>query len=327
MSTRRIALPADSISLSAQMADRLLRCGSADAALLYLYLLRHDGFYDPDEAGRVLHWERVRLDGALMLLSELGVKTGEMPVTFTTSVPEKENAPEYSTQDLADALRQPDSDFPDLLEEVQRLFGRTLSNRDTRILLELYDYLGLPAEVLLIIVNWQCQEYADKYGSSRHPPMSFVRTAAYRWKEAGVDTLEAADAYLKKLTYYRSQEGTILAAMDIRGRKAIPTERKFINQWLEWGFSPETVAIAYEKTILATGERKWSYCNSILRRWHQENRHTPEEVRAAETRKARTSASTGPAPAKPVTPAQQEAQARALEENQRQLQRLLDSLD
>lgn len=327
MPSRRIPLPADSISLSAGMADALLQKGSGDAALLYLYLLRHDGFYDPEEAGKRLRWERDRLDGAMLHLKELGIQTGEDQPVFTPSLPTKEDAPDYSREDLAQAISDKNSDFPYLLEDVQRQFGKTFNDRDTRILLELYDYLGLPAEVLVMLVHWQCQEYEEKYGEGRRPPMSYIRTAAYRWKKSGVDTLEAADAYLKKLDYYRSQEGELLAAMDIRGRKAVPSERNYLNQWMDWGFPPETVAMAYEKTVLNTGERKWSYCNAILKRWHQEGRHTPQEVRAAEApRRPSRGSGTGPAPAKPLTAAQQEAQARALEENQRQLQKLLEEV-
>ncbi|MCD7820963.1 MAG: DnaD domain protein, partial [Clostridiales bacterium] len=273
-------------------------------------------------------WARARLDGALPHLNDSGVLTGAEQPPFPAPAPKNADAPEYSREDLAQAISDKNSDFPALLEEVERKYGAKLPDRDTRTLLELFDHLGMPAEVLLLLVNWQCEEYAEKYGEGRHPPMSHVRTAAYRWKKAGIDTLEAADAYSKKLSYYRSQEGTLLAAMDIQGRKALEGERKFLNQWLDWGFPPETVAMAYERTVMNTGERKWSYCNGILKRWHQAGLHTPEEVRLAEAprRSARKGGgkSVGPAPAKPLTAQQQQAQAQALEENQRQLNRLLE---
>ena len=38
-----LALPGEVIALSAQTADTLLRSGSGDGALLYLWLLRHGG--------------------------------------------------------------------------------------------------------------------------------------------------------------------------------------------------------------------------------------------------------------------------------------------
>ncbi|MCD7829237.1 MAG: hypothetical protein LUG58_02265, partial [Clostridiales bacterium] len=75
MPSRHIPLPGDAVALSAATVDKLLRKGSGDAALLYLYLLRHNGFYDPEEAGRALQWDRARLDSALLHLNEIGVQT------------------------------------------------------------------------------------------------------------------------------------------------------------------------------------------------------------------------------------------------------------
>lgn len=131
--------------------------------------------------------------------------------------------------------------------------------------------------MIYLLVMWQIQEYEDRYGLGRKPRV-MIRTAAYRWKESGVDTLEAAEAYLKKLEYYRSQEGELLAAVGITGRKAAAGERKYLAAWTEMGFPPETVALACDRTITNTGAMKWAYCNAILKRWHREGLHTPEEV-------------------------------------------------
>ncbi len=328
MSGRRIQLPNDSISLSAAMTDALLKKGSGDAALLYLYLLRHDGFYDPQEAARLLHWEQLRLDEALSHLNELGLQTGAPQPVFTAPAPTKEEAPDYSVEDLAQAIGDKHSDFPYLLEDVQRQLGKPLTDRDTRMLLEIFDHIQLPAEVIMLLVEWQCREYEEKHGEGRKPPMNAIRSAAYRWKKSGVDTLESADAYLKKLSYYRSKEGELLNAVGIRGRKAVDSERKNIRQWIDWGFPAETVAMAYERTLYNTGKFNWSYCTAILKRWHQAGMHTPQEVRSKDSprRPAKGAASAGPVPAQPLSAAQQEAQAKALEENQRQLKKLLESV-
>jgi len=156
--------------------------------------------------------------------------------------------------------------------------------------------------------------------------MSVIRTAAYRWKESGVDTLEAAEAYLKKLEYYRSQEGALLAAVGITGRKAAPGERKYLTAWAEMGFPAETVAMAYDRTVTNTGTMKWAYCNAILKRWHSEGRHTPEEVTAGEQRPRRNTpqkVSKAPAPAPVQTAAAQEEKERQILENERWMKAFL----
>ena len=45
------------LSLPAEAADRLLGAGNGDAALLYLYLLRRGGVFEPERAARTLRWE------------------------------------------------------------------------------------------------------------------------------------------------------------------------------------------------------------------------------------------------------------------------------
>lgn len=329
MSGRRILMPLDSVSLSAAMVDALLKKGSGDAALLCLYLLRHDGYYESEEAGRILGWDELRLDNALKHLSELGFQTGAPDPILTPELPVRENAPDYTRQDLSEVISDKYSNFSYLLEEVQRSLGKPLNDRETRMLLEIVDHIQLPDEVILMLVQWQCEEYSKKNGEGRRPTMNAILSAAYQWKKSGVDSLEAADAYLKKLSYFRSQEGELLNAVGIQGREAVDSERRFLRQWIEWGFPPESVAMAYEKTLLGAGQFKWSYCSAILRRWHQAGLHSSAEIRAKDqpgTRPGNRKVSSGPAPAPTLTAAQQEAEDRALEENQRELKQLLASM-
>ena len=59
------------------------------------------------------------------------------------------------------------------------------------------------------------------------------------------------------------------------------------------GFPPETVAMAYERTVLYKKDMNWRYLNGILRRWHDSGWHTPQQVqRGEERRPAPTAAQT-----------------------------------
>ena len=326
MASHRITLDTDTISMTAAAADSLISRGQGDPALLYLYLLRHQGYLDPDQSAKELGWSRLQLDSALTHLRELGLAGGVPQPQFNEAVPKREQAPAYSADDLNQELKDQTSAFPDLLSEVEVAMGKRLSPSDTKILLELYDHLALPPEVIYQLVIWQIQEHQDKYGQGRKPRMSVIRTAAYRWKESGVDTLEAAEAYLKKLEYYRSQEGALLAAVGITGRKAAPGERKYLTAWAEMGFPAEMVAMAYDRTVTNTGTMKWAYCNAILKRWHSEGRHTPEDVTAGERHPHRNipqKVSKAPAPAPVQTAAAQEDKERQILENERWMKAFL----
>lgn len=327
MAAHHIALGDDTISMSAAVADKLIARGQGDAALLYLYLLRHQGYLDPEQAEKNLHWSRIQLDSALAHLRELDLAAGGDQPRFTSPTPRADEAPAYSAADVNQELDDPASGFPALLQEVEIAMGKRLSPSDTRILLEIFDHLALPPEVIYLLVMWQIQECEEKFGPGRRPRMSMVRTAAYRWKESGVDTLDAADAYLKKLEYYRSREGELLAAVGIAGRKAATGERKYLNGWAEMGFPPETIALACDRTVTNTGAMKWAYCNAILKRWHGEGNHTLEEVTAAQRKPMQKHGYTGqvskaPAPAS-QTPVSQAEKEQEILENERWMREFL----
>lgn len=282
MAIQRIELNIQTVSMDGATADKLIRLGSGDAALLYLYLLRHQGEYDPAKAGAALHWDRGQLQTAMAQLQEVGLASGYAAPKEELPLPQPEQAPDYTAADIAQELSAEGSQFPFLLQEVEQTAGRRLNNSQTAILLELYDHVGLPVEVLLMLVNWVYGREKAKYGEGAKFRMTQIRTTAYRWKEQGYDTLEAAEEYIKSFERRKSREGAVLAAMGIYGRNPSSTETRYINQWLDWGFPSETVAKAADITVTTIGRLDWRYCNAILRRWHESGCHTLPEVENAQ---------------------------------------------
>lgn len=324
MAVQRIDLNNRAVSMDGATVDRLVRLGSGDAALLYLYLLRQQGEYDPARAGHDLSWTRGQLDTALAQLQELGLAAGAALPQTEDAPPQPEQAPDYTAADIAAELKDPGSQFPILLQEIERMFGKHLTNPQVSVLLELYDHVGLPAEVLLMMVNWLCERSQKKYGVARNPSMTVVKRTGYRWKEQGYDTLEAAEEYIKGVSLRESREGAVLAALGIYGRQPVASERQFIQQWLAWGFPPETIAIAYDITMTSIGKMNWHYCNGILKRWKEKNLHTPDQVRSE--RKAEASSQPGRTPyQKPGQPPKKDQQTMERENRQylQEMQRLL----
>ncbi len=296
MSLQRISLSSGSVSLDNTTVDKLVSQGSGDAALLYLYLLREEGYYDPAQAGKRLNWNAARLLDAFAHLQQLGLVSG-------AAAPEENTLPQgdppaYTADDISAELTAPHSAFPVLLSESERLMGRKLTTPETRTLLELFDHLDMPAEVLLPLLTDLIARTEERLGVGRRPRFSQLKKEAYAWKRQGIDTLEQVDAYLQRQEYFRKGEGQLLAAVGIRDRRAAEGEKGYLHSWLEMGFSAETVALAYERTLFRKGSMNWYYCNSILRRWHQKGIHTVEEIEAAEpTSRSRGRTGTDPVPA------------------------------
>lgn len=86
---------------------------------------------------------------------------------------------------------------------------------------------------------------------------------------------------MEHLKKYAERQGAIppyMRALGLGDRLPVASEEKYLNAWQEMGFPPETVALAYDKTVLKCHELKWPYCNGILKRWHEAGLHTPEEI-------------------------------------------------
>ena len=73
-----------------------------------------------------------------------------------------------------------------------------------------------------------------------------------------------------------------MQALRLGGRAPVDSEQRYILDWIDMGFTPETVALAYDKTVFYKKELNWRYLNGILRRWHQQGWHTAEEVESGE---------------------------------------------
>lgn len=311
-------LPGNILSMASGAADRLIHTGSGDASLLYLYLLKTGGVYSTASAAKALRWEPRRCDDALSLLRSMGLSDAEAAPAHPQPAPEP---PEYTAEDINRELENKDSPFPTLVSEVQRRLGKVLSTADLKCLYSIYDFSGLPPEVILLTVSWCIEEYQRKYGPGRMPRMPQVQREAIRWKERGADTADAAEAYLKRLIMLRERSVHILALLDIRDRPPVTKEKEYIAAWVDMGFPDDVIRMAYERTVMKKQTMSWPYMDSILKSWHQKGLHTAEQIAAGDSRRPKSRPASGAGATAPQ-PAYGEADRRAREDMERLREKL-----
>lgn len=277
-----LRLPGGVLSMTADAADRLVKAGDGDQALLYLHLLRQGGGFSPDTARRALGWTGDRVRTAFDNLVRLGLADQEAEQPAASVPPEPQAPPEYTAGDIAREL-EGSSPFPGLVQEVERRLGKVLSTADLKMLYTLYDYLALPAEVVLLLVNWCIEENQRKYGEGRMPKFSQIRREGFIWRRLGVDTPEAADAHLRQQSQLRGREKELLPLLNIAGRPPVEQERKYLDSWVQMGFDNGAIRLAYERTVFKKQSLSWPYMNSILKSWHQKGLHTAEQVASGDS--------------------------------------------
>lgn len=273
----RYSLNAPLCSLPAGDADKLLAEADGNCALLYLYLLRNGVGRSRREAVRALRISEAEIEKAAARLRALGLlslENGRLP-------PPEDEMPEYMAEDIVRRAGE-DGSFKDMLAETERVMGHSLSGADMKTLFGIYDHLGLPPEVIMLLLNHCVEEYRARYGPGRVPPMRAVEKEAYIWANRELITLSAAEEHLRILNLRRDATARTRLALGIRDRELTATERKYIEEWLEMGFSPESIEMAFDRTVTNTGQLKWNYMNKIIQSWDGKGLHTPEEIESGD---------------------------------------------
>lgn len=318
--TGDFSIPGGVVSMTAEAAEKLVSAGDGDAALLYLCLLRRgDGL---SAARKTLGWTEDRLSAAYEKLAGLKLMRPGISLEPEPQKPEPDEPPEYTAADIIQEMESGSSPFPALVGEVQRRLGKVLSATDLKILYTVYDYLALPAEVILLLVTWCVRRTEEKYGAGRKPTLPQIRAEAFRWKRHGADTPEAAEEHLKRMAVLDKKGGRMLALLGVTGRSPVEGERKYLNAWAEMGFEDEAVRLAYEKTILKKQAMSWPYMNSILKSWHQKGLHTLAQIEAEDSAYRRGAPAAGASPV--AKAASGDADRRAREDMERMRRFLAD---
>ena len=174
--------------------DKLIAAHDGDTALLWLWLCR-SGVYNGDRAAEELCRTLGEMDRAYEKLCRMGL----YPIT-----PDRKEAPSSPAEELPqytvnDVLRRSSEDgaFKAVLQEAERVLGRSLSSPDMKILFGIYDYLALPTEVIFVLLNYCTELYRQKYGPGRLPSMRSIEKEAYSWANNEILTLEQAEEFIE----------------------------------------------------------------------------------------------------------------------------------
>ena len=207
----------ESVTISPSVAKRLVEKGNGDAALLYIALLRRHGAVPPRSLAGELRWEKSRIEAAEAALRELGLLA---PAELPEPADEK---PEYQREDIINHLDKSE-EFRSLTNQVERRLGKKLTTPDIAVILGLHDYVGLPADVIYLLVCHCAERMARRYGEGRRPTLRQIEKEGYAWSRMGIDTQAAASAYLKQ---YAERQGAVPAfkrALNLGDRLPVASE-------------------------------------------------------------------------------------------------------
>ena len=271
------------IVLRAEDVEKLIRSGNGDAALLHLYLARVDRGVRAEELKEALGFSDLRLNRAETVLEEMGLLHDRL----FRPAPEEPERPTYTTDDVSRLLER-EKEFRDLCAEVDKALGRKMGPADQKCLAGLYDALGMPADVIFLLVNHCLERFERDDRRARRLTVYQIEKEGYRWAQQGIFSQEAANRYLQEYNRRYDLALDYMQAMGLGGRAPVGREKTCIESWIAMGFSADAVALAYERTMSQIHQLNFSYLGAILKKWHEAGLHTEEEIRQGDRKPAKT---------------------------------------
>ena len=178
--------------------------------------------------------------------------------------------PNYSLEDIEIHLRDPEVER--LFYAAETLLGKLLTDVERRMYLGFYDDLGLPVDVICVLLEY-CVEKNKKNNN-------YLRTVAYDWAERGISTADEAEEYI---SLFNNEYREILRYFGVSGRDPIEKEIEYMQRWLkEEMWTMPVIKLACEKTVMNKGGANFAYAEGIFRKWKKDGIHTPEQVKALE---------------------------------------------
>lgn len=177
-----------------------------------------------------------------------------------------------------------------LCSEAQMAFGKALGRHDLQKLVSLYLADGWQPDVILLCCADMARQHKRTVGA--------VARELVRWREAGVETGEDAERYLKQEARRTEWCAEVEKLFGTPPGSLTAWERRAVTRWFEdWHY---TAAMIDEALLHAGQHRTVRYVDGILRSWHAQGLTTVQAVRGKGALVGKNITATSRAPAKPM---------------------------
>ena len=148
-------------------------------------------------------------------------------------------------------------EFREVLHVTEQYLGKTLTRTEAQELVYFYDVLRMSADLIEYLI-----EYCVENG---HKSFHYIKKVALSWSDQHVTTVKEAKAVSGK---YNKNSYAVLNAYGIKGRAPAEPEMVYISRWNnEYGFSPELIVEACNRTMNTIHQPSFDYTESILKSW------------------------------------------------------------
>lgn len=274
-------------NVPADLVDKYLKIASEYQLKALLFILRNGGQASSSQIAKALGQTAGDIDDLLELWTEEGIlsadgqavvlKTEMKPIEPKTEkkvVKESLSAPRLTPADIINAQRD-SSDIAFLLTEAQVILGRTISHAEQEMLVNMVNYYGLKAEVIMMILEF----YRSEKERGKSIGISYVNAMAKNWAEEGIDSVADAEAKLQDIARSDRLWNEIIAVTGIRHKRPTAKQREMIKDWFS-DFDITMITLAADIMKENISEPKLAYMNTIIKKWRKSGIISPSQVKA-----------------------------------------------
>lgn len=266
-----------------KIVDEYLKLASEYQLKALLYILRHNGSASTEKIAKALGQTERDTDSLLEFWVEEGIisadgKAARQPVEAKVEnepVIKKQiiSAPSLTPKDIIVLLRE-DKGLQTLVNEAQRVFGRTISTAEQEIIINMVNYYGLEPQIVLMILQY----YKTQKQKGLSVSFAYINAMAKNWSEEGIATIDDAEEKLREIEKSNRLWNEIVAITGIKHKKPTVKQREMILSWFE-DFDIAMITLACDRMKESIPEPKLNYINSILVKWKKAGIKTPEDVK------------------------------------------------
>ncbi len=268
-----------------------LKLASAKAAKVLMWLCAYKELPDdPSAIDRSLSKEDI--EDAVNFWTQLGVlKDDTAPAQTAQAQPaaqKKASPPKFKAimpTEIAERV-QSSRDIRFLFDGTEHCAGRPLNHDEERTLIWIHDHLGIPSEVLLMLVT-SCF-------SSGRGQMSYIESVACDWSERGIFTYQAAEKELIEMQ--RRDSGRAHIMRIIGAERLTPAQKECTDRWMDWNVPDEMISLAADISAEKKLRTDVKYMDGIITNWRKDGISTVDDAKKAGTERRKAAEKPKPAP-------------------------------
>lgn len=198
-------------------------------------------------------------------------------VETPVSIPEPSVIPEVPSESISRAVEEAslpprqtysplqaeafsnDVEIKKTITTVEQLLGTTISPSHLQNILYFMCDVGFSSDLV-------CAMYETAVNKGKKQ-VKYIEAIGINWAKRGIKTREEAVAESQD---YNTAYLLVRKAFGFK-RSLAPAETTIVDEWCKYNFDSSILEEACKRTVLQTGETNFHYAGSILKKWHEQN--------------------------------------------------------